>query len=182
MIGTVNFSHKVKIYNLDGEVKFSLPFKRIEDDKPVVEKLSYEKNNLSDLLITNLMIEFGEFDYSVFNKIHIKNSDLFGIMASDTEFLSCEVQDSIIYACTLYGAKFRECIFKNVLFRGVNLATTVFDNCIFNNCKFTSDHINHFTDLTDSYFIDCNVENTIFNNIDVNENTLLPLIGKKRYE
>ncbi|MBE0441210.1 pentapeptide repeat-containing protein [Psychrobacter sp. FME13] len=179
MTKTAKFSHEVEIFNHIGEKICCLSYKSTEDDKPVIRKLEYENKKLSDLIINNLVIEFGEFDYTEFIDINITSTDLVGIIATDATLIDCEVLDSIVYACTLYGSIFKKCIFKNVLFRGVNLAASVFNNCTFDNCKFTSDHINHFTDLTETRFINCSIKRTIFDDIDIDENTILPQIGKQ---
>lgn len=175
MTKTANSSHEVELFNLAGEKKCSLLYRSIEDNKPVIKKLAYERQELSDFVINTLMIEFGEFDYAKFNKMHLKDTDLFGVIATDATFTDCEILESIVYACTLYGSTFKSCIFKNVLFRGVNLAASIFDNCSFDNCKFTSDHINHFTDLSGAIFLDCTLKKTIFDDIDLNKETKLPL-------
>lgn len=175
MTKTANFSHEVEIFNSTGESKCSLSYKSIEDNKPIIKNLEYEKKKISDLVIINLVLEFGVFDYTELDRIHIKNTDIFGGIATDTMFIDCMISDSIFYACTFYGSAFNNFTFYNVLFRRTNLAEIIFNKYTFNNCKFTSDGINHFTDLSGTVFLDCTVNKTIFNDIDINKDTKLPL-------
>ncbi|WP_435949335.1 hypothetical protein [Psychrobacter sp. DM8] len=75
----------------------------------------------------------------------------------------------------MYGDVFENCTFNSVVFKGVSLGGSVFNNCTFDNFKFTSDHINHFTDLSGAIFSESTLKKTIFDNIDIDKDTRLPL-------
>ncbi|WP_435949339.1 pentapeptide repeat-containing protein [Psychrobacter sp. DM8] len=175
MTKTANFSHKVEIYNIAGEEKCSLISNTIKENKPVLRSLVYENQFLNDLVIDNLMFEFGEFDYTKFNNIRMTSTDLVGVWVTDAIFSECEISDVLVYDCTMYGDIFKNCTFNNVIFKGVSLGGSVFNNCTFDDCKFTSDHINHFTDLSGAIFSNCTLKKTIFDDIDIDKDTKLPL-------
>lgn len=170
---------ELELLNKVGEKKCALKYKNIQLNKPVVRSLEYEELLIDGLVVADVTLEMSFFDYAKLFDVHLINIDLFAIIASDIEAQNCVIKDSLIYGCTLYGSIYKQCSFENVAFRGANLAESLFDNCTFQNCKFTSDNINHFTDLTDAKFINCSVVGTIFDDIDINENTVLPIIGKQ---
>jgi len=136
------------------ESKFAIKSEYIPGKLEIGYDDIYKIDNESKIIIKKIERKsIGEFD----DKYNIKIEKLRNIEFKYNTFTNCKFNNIEFYNCTFFGNIFSNCLFKNV----------IFVNCNFYNINECILICNSKTIFIDCQFKNCNMEKSIFQNVDL---------------